>query len=355
MSHADEGTLHAYLDGALAPPEVRGVEAHLADCPTCRDRLAEERGLRARAAELLGVALPPERALPAFPARDRAARVPRWWRVRGPLAWAATVILALGIGIYLGSSSLGRSGSQIARLEPPGVAVPEGRDLNRVPEVAEHRPEAALAPAPSRPSSARAVAKTGVGVSGAGRHAEPPANTLRESTSGAPERELAAPAAALAPAPPAAAREEQASRGLSHGADSLATIALPGAFSLDSARVLLGRDPVALPGVPIRAVRRVQRPGYTAAVVIEQQLDSGTVLQLVEGRRAEMRLGAMEPRARLDSGVAAERAPALQRGVVPAAPAPARLVDELEVTMTSPPLSLDSLTRLLQRLKAVRP
>src|SRR5207244_2498041 len=49
MSHVDDGTLHAYLDGELSPAEVQGVEAHLAQCPACRGRLDEERALITRA------------------------------------------------------------------------------------------------------------------------------------------------------------------------------------------------------------------------------------------------------------------------------------------------------------------
>src|SRR5467141_2509611 len=61
MSHADDGTLHGYLDGQLAPVERAQVEAHLASCPACRTRLDEERALIERADALLGLATPPER------------------------------------------------------------------------------------------------------------------------------------------------------------------------------------------------------------------------------------------------------------------------------------------------------
>src|SRR5207244_11597451 len=66
MSHADDGTLHAYLDGQLSPVERAQLEAHLASCPACRARLDEERGLIERADALLALATPPERAIPPF-------------------------------------------------------------------------------------------------------------------------------------------------------------------------------------------------------------------------------------------------------------------------------------------------
>lgn len=43
MSHLDEGTLHAMLDGELEPNEVAGIQAHLASCSSCGLRLREVR------------------------------------------------------------------------------------------------------------------------------------------------------------------------------------------------------------------------------------------------------------------------------------------------------------------------
>jgi len=66
MSHVDEGTLHAYLDGELPSAERTAVEAHLVECATCRANLIEERALRERASALLGSALPVERPAPPW-------------------------------------------------------------------------------------------------------------------------------------------------------------------------------------------------------------------------------------------------------------------------------------------------
>ncbi len=43
MSHLDEGTLHAMLDGELAPSDVAEIQAHLASCSSCGLRLREVR------------------------------------------------------------------------------------------------------------------------------------------------------------------------------------------------------------------------------------------------------------------------------------------------------------------------
>src|SRR5207244_2146137 len=45
---------------------------------------------------------PPERELPPFRAGHVKPPARAWWQVRQPLAWAATVVVALGIGTYLG-------------------------------------------------------------------------------------------------------------------------------------------------------------------------------------------------------------------------------------------------------------
>ena len=41
MSHLDEGTLHAMLDGELSSDEVAEAQAHLEECAQCRASLAE--------------------------------------------------------------------------------------------------------------------------------------------------------------------------------------------------------------------------------------------------------------------------------------------------------------------------
>jgi hypothetical protein len=43
MSHLDEGTLHAMLDGELEPSDVAEIQAHLATCSSCGLRLREVR------------------------------------------------------------------------------------------------------------------------------------------------------------------------------------------------------------------------------------------------------------------------------------------------------------------------
>ena len=119
MSHANDGDLHAYLDGALAssdPERSERLAAHLEGCSDCRVRLEEARALRSRAGEILasaeiGSVRPPPfeeileraettRGVPLH-ASDPTRRSARW--SRPPLAWAASVAVALGAG-WLGHS-----------------------------------------------------------------------------------------------------------------------------------------------------------------------------------------------------------------------------------------------------------
>ena len=112
MSHATDGELHAYLDGGLAsidPARADRLKTHLEGCSDCTARLEDTRALRARAGEILADAEPVE--VPPFEAilerqakgsegpSDADARTPiRIRQSRPPLAWAASVAVALGAG-----------------------------------------------------------------------------------------------------------------------------------------------------------------------------------------------------------------------------------------------------------------
>jgi hypothetical protein len=111
MPHVDEGLLHAYLDGALdalleagaLPPGTTraGIDAHLAVCGDCRALLEAERTIRTRAGAVLDAAAPVVEVPPfseLFGARRTRPPRRRVW----PLAWAASVMLAIGAG-WLGN------------------------------------------------------------------------------------------------------------------------------------------------------------------------------------------------------------------------------------------------------------
>jgi hypothetical protein len=93
MQHLDEGTIHAWLDGQLPPGEGEAVEAHVAECRSCADAVAEARGLIAASSRILTALDGVPRGVMPKPAVQRARR--RW--LTGPsLAAAATILVAVG-------------------------------------------------------------------------------------------------------------------------------------------------------------------------------------------------------------------------------------------------------------------
>ena len=311
MSHVDDGTLHTYLDGELAPAEARGVDAHVAQCPACRERLEEERALITRAGELLALAAPPDRELPPFRAGDVRPPTRLWWRVRLPLAWAATIVLALGIGTYLG-----RGVEQRRRAETPADTAParlRALEAPIRPEQAQRESRVAARGTARKPAAAPVAAQGFVRLDG----------------------------------------ERDVLKGLPIG--------------VHTARALLGGDPLAVPGAPIRAVYRARELGYSAVVIVEQVLDSNTVIEVVNRRRSPMALDQVvvtaAPAARPDSVSAPERAvPSRARvadslAAAPAERAAARLsrrFANLEIQISGP-VSSDSLRKLLELVQPLKP
>lgn len=95
MQHLDEGTIHAWLDGALSADEAARAELHVASCETCSDAVAEARGLIAASSRILTALDDVPRVSGAqWGRRDRGDRRPFLvrWRI------AAVVALVVGGG-----------------------------------------------------------------------------------------------------------------------------------------------------------------------------------------------------------------------------------------------------------------
>jgi anti-sigma factor RsiW len=344
MSHVDEGVLHAFLDGELPAAERAELERHLADCAACQARLDEERALARRAGELLGLAQPP-----AVVRRKRA-----WWRVRTPVAWAASIILALALGYSL--QDVGSDAATPVATETRGpaqqVALSADSTLGYVSEPKtlqrQRREQATAAAAPAAP---------GAPTAGAGARTRSDSVFL-DQLGGRPSANVIA-VAPPAPAPlttrtPAAAPAERAERDDSvrqprvivDGAPLAGSVARRSVADLrgragatewpiirrGSARDLLGTDPVGIPGLEIREIRR--SPAQDGTVLVEQRLDSTTIIQLYQRstRAEEQRAFGFSIR---DQGTSDRLA---------------RYVGGLRVEIAGP-LSQDSLNRLLEQLK----
>ncbi len=145
MSHLDEGTLHALLDGELEMTEVKEIQAHLGSCSACGTRLRQVKEFYAEADRLVGsLELPGAGAAAAAGgSRSRAAtleprtevtRVPaslpptpegpppiflpdnpdwseRTRRLIAPMKWAALLVLAVGAGFLASETRRGRPSS----------------------------------------------------------------------------------------------------------------------------------------------------------------------------------------------------------------------------------------------------
>lgn len=309
MSHVDDGTLHAYLDGELTPVERERLDAHLAGCGSCRARLEEERALVERAGRLLGLAAPPpsEAAMPPFHALRRRGGRGILGRYRLPLAWAATIALALGMGWYArGLQRVTTGQPQAARATKASDDVAAAPAPSTAP-TAPHGPIGAQRDEPARSRAATSSPAAGATPmqSQAAGAAEAPTNALvltaPPTTSGAVMRRSATTWPVVEP---------------------------------NRARDVLGEEPAVIPGYPVRVVRN--NPTDASEIVVEQAID-GAVIQLFERRSALTDPGARPPAGR------AARADGTNERL-------ARYVGSLRIEIAGP-ASPDSLSRLLDLIR----
>ena len=315
MSHVDEGMLHAYLDGELPAPERAALEIHIAQCATCSARLTEERSLIERASAVLSAARPSERPAP----RRRGRRI---LGARLPFAWAATVVLALGIGYYLHAPK----SPFVPAPEPQTVAMTRDRPAttsvpaSKKPEARQLQHRRDVRPVRSREDAATAD-KARITDSTIAFVTQPLATGAVAAQSSNQLRGAGAPSALRVDE--AIVRADSSLAGLrGRLVSSEWTI-----ISRGSARTLLGTDPVGIPGLAARDIKR--SPTDAATIVVEQQLDSRTVIQLFQ-RPANV------------DGV--EREFAMRSNEL------ARYVGRLRVEITGP-LTSDSLNRLLEQVQ----
>ncbi|MGH8575313.1 MAG: zf-HC2 domain-containing protein, partial [Gammaproteobacteria bacterium] len=91
MSHLDEGTLHALLDGELELAEVKEIQLHLGSCTACGSRLQDVKQFLAEADRLVGAL-----EMPAGGARSQSAQTqppPPPIPPREPENWESPVLL----------------------------------------------------------------------------------------------------------------------------------------------------------------------------------------------------------------------------------------------------------------------
>jgi len=173
MRHLDEGTLHMLVDGEIGSAELGPIRQHLEQCGECRARLDEAGTWTREAEELVDLLEVPVRAAPVAPRRRIApvGRAPR------QLAWAASVVAALGLGWAAGTTPW--------KATPQPTAPGETLALEQARPVAEAEVPAAVDAAP-RDRSVTAPQ---------GQRLEPPARKaeqdLAEARESGPTDELA--------------------------------------------------------------------------------------------------------------------------------------------------------------------
>jgi anti-sigma factor RsiW len=156
--HIDEGTIHAWLDGALPPDESTRVEAVAQSCAECAALVAEARGLIAASSRILSsLDAVPAGVIPGSSAQGdqlaalrarRQASTRRWWQDRRVMVAASLIFVA-------GASSL------VLRQSPEDVLSPTtqltAESDRSVPDsmLSAVPPTAAPAPTASRESQAR--------------------------------------------------------------------------------------------------------------------------------------------------------------------------------------------------------
>lgn len=217
MNHVDEGTIHAWLDGALDAAQAREIEAHVAGCAACSAAVAEARGLIAGASRILGAldevpagvipgaaartaaASPPIKA-PAAPARTAARLKPRGaWRVT---RWASGIAAVLVAAIVLSTANKAERTqfretprAVVADTRGPVVGAPAAADEATTGTAAPERRElASQAPPPATPAPV-ADAGTAGRASGAAVTRSAAGNEARKSVPSAAEP--SAPSAAV--------------------------------------------------------------------------------------------------------------------------------------------------------------
>jgi hypothetical protein len=224
MQHLDEGTIHAWLDGALSREEAARVEEHVKGCPQCEAGVAEARGFIAASSRILtALDNAPRGVIPAVAPKKRID--PLVWRV------AATVmIVAAGTLVVVrsrgGNEAPMSAGSERTTLTSQRTPVAEGAASVAEPATiagsgkrdagskngqagAERREVGGgnvelskkAAPSPSRPNVAERdyAALPEVASQRADRREALPAAANAPGVAGAPAPARVAPIAALSP------------------------------------------------------------------------------------------------------------------------------------------------------------
>lgn len=143
--HPGEGTIHAWLDDALDASEAARVEAHVDECASCSERVAEARGLIAGASRVVGLLDESPRPLvrPASsPTNGTDFSARRAFRVT-PMRASIAAMLLVAAGLTLTRDRIAVE-SSASRADSGAVAMSQAADLvaGSPPEMSPQAPMA---------------------------------------------------------------------------------------------------------------------------------------------------------------------------------------------------------------------
>ena len=166
MNHLDEGTIHAWLDGALDARQAADAQAHVDACAACSARLAEARGFIAASSRILMALddvpanVTPKRAPTAAPKLRRWAASP----------WVTGIAAVLVLVALWRTSDLDRSTNR-TKVSIPDISIPPVTVLESTQPALTPVPPAA--PATPARQLANAPVAAGAGAGGAGAASAP--------------------------------------------------------------------------------------------------------------------------------------------------------------------------------------
>jgi hypothetical protein len=300
MRHLDDGRIAELIDTAdRRAGGPADVEAHLAECAACRERVEEARRIAERARAILATAVPAVSTAAPIPSFEevlyragRARRRASGLRIRS-LAWAATVVIAGGLGWYARGELLdaGRAAAPVVAESGPSMNPTVPAEVPSVPPFTDSQVKAdgrggaagAPAPVPSRTGQDSDRAREGftpvanrreadqVGKAATTPPAQPPARS--DEAERLALRQAAPPAAE--PAPVAGALAPELRRQVAAEEDRLV-------LTGQAAERVLGGRVASVDGLPIETYYRL--PTEPDVVYTEQRLPDGRVLRLQQQR-----------------------------------------------------------------------
>ena len=174
MQHLDEGTIHAWLDDALAGDEAAAVAKHVAECGDCAALVAEARGMIVAAGNIVaalddvrGGVIPS--SAPARAIAGQTSQTSLWRRLHfTPTRAALAATLLVAVGSVLTVRRAGQRDDQripsASTVVAPTIAPSTSRPSSppqpqaQTPATAAHKAAGLASPTPSNVASAPAVA-----------------------------------------------------------------------------------------------------------------------------------------------------------------------------------------------------